>query len=131
MTRLWLALIFCLGAWAPTARAHHSLVAMPGDPEPPALRQEGRLVSVELVFGEPLRLFIVGREEAKLDLATLQVTVRRLKPYPGKVYTANRQGDFFVIPEFKDLRQTSDLEVRTQINDQSESLHFKIKPRIP
>ena len=32
------------------------------------LKQQGRLFTVQLVLGEPIRFFVVGREEAKADL---------------------------------------------------------------
>ena len=51
-------------------------------PELSTLKQEGQLLSIRIRLGEPLRIFVVGREEAKLDLSDLKLTVKRLEPYP-------------------------------------------------
>jgi hypothetical protein len=93
----------------------------------PEFRQEGQLVSVRIVKGEPVRIFVVGREEAKLDMSSLKLTVRRIHPYPGKVLSINRKNDYFVISEPIDFQKTTDLEVTTKVKDKSETLQFKLE----
>lgn len=92
------------------------------------LNQQGQLVSVRLVLGEPIRIFVVGKEEAKLDLSKLKLTVRRLKPYPGKVLSLDQNvGGYFTISEPVNLKEPTDLDVTTKIKDQTETLHFKLE----
>ncbi len=95
------------------------------------LKQEGQLVSIRIVKGEPLRIFVIGKEEAKLDLSSLELTVRRLKPYPGRTLTTSLQDGYFIISEPSDLKETTDIAVTTKIKNKSETLRFKIKNRLP
>ncbi len=89
--------------------------------------KQGNLVSVRIVMGEPIRIFVVGREEAKLDLSKLKLKVRRLDPYPGKILKMNQSTGFYTISEPIDLKQPLNLEVTADINDKSETLRFNIK----
>lgn len=95
------------------------------------LRQQGRLFTVQLVLGEPLRFFVVGREEAKVDLNDLTLTVRRLKPYPGKVISLDRQNDYFVTSEPNELQDATALEVTAKTKAKVDKIHFKIENRRP
>jgi hypothetical protein len=94
------------------------------------LRQNGNLVSVQLVLGEPVRIFVVGKEEAKLDLSKLKLTVRRITPYPSKEYSLDRTGDFFVITEPIDLKKPIDLEITTKVKEESETLRFNLNNKL-
>lgn len=96
----------------------------------PDIKKEGQLVSVRIVIGEPVRIFVVGKEEAKLDWSDLKLTVRRLKPYPGKILSTNQKNGYFVISEPIDLQKGTDLEVTTKIKDKTETLHFKIEEKL-
>lgn len=92
-------------------------------------RQQGNLVSIEIARGQPLRFFVVGREEAKVDLADVTLTVRRLKPYSARVLTAKRSGDHFVVSEPIELNQETDLEVTAAVKNRVDVLKFKIPKR--
>lgn len=94
------------------------------------LRQQGQLFTVQLVLGEPMRFFVVGKEEAKIDPSTLKVTVRRLKPYPGKVLNLDLQNGYFVAADASDLKDATALEVTAKSNAKSDKVQFKIeKPK--
>jgi hypothetical protein len=94
------------------------------------LRQEGQLLSVRLALGDPLRIFVVGREEAKIDLSNLEVTVRRLKPYPGQVLQAEQDGDHFFVPKNLELQKATDIEVKTKMKNVSETMQFKLDKKL-
>ena len=89
-------------------------------------REEGQLLSVRLVVSEPIRIFVVGKEEAKIDLSDLKLTVRRLKPYPAREFTASRKGDYFEVSEPKDLSRATNLEVKAETRGRVETLNFKL-----
>jgi hypothetical protein len=91
------------------------------------LKQEGQLVSVQLVWGEPIRIYVVGREEAKFDPTQLALTVRRLKPYPAKVLKLTKLGDYFAVDDPTTFNSASDLEVTTQVKNKKETFHFKLE----
>ncbi len=106
----------------------------PGYSTEPGLReftQNGELVSIRIVIGEPLRIFVVGKEEAKLNLSDLQLTVRRLKPYPGQTLTTNLKDDHFIVSEPGEFKETTDLAITTKIKNKSETLNFKINQKLP
>lgn len=91
--------------------------------------QHGDLVSVRIVFGEPIRLFVVGKEEAKFNLADLSVTVRRLKPYPAQIFSTSREGDHFIISNSEELKKTTDLQITTKFKNKSETLKVNINQK--
>lgn len=90
------------------------------------LKQEGQLVSVRIAIGEPLRIFVVGREEAKLDFSQLKLTVRRIKPYPGEILQLTKHGDYFSVSDTMNLKNETELEVKTKVKNKEETFHFKI-----
>lgn len=95
------------------------------------LKQQGRIFTVQLLLGEPIRFFVVGREEAKVDLNDLSVTVRRIQPYPGKVFSLDRQDDYFVVTEPNDLKSATTLEVTAKTKTKVDKVQFQIENRRP
>ena len=93
------------------------------------LRQEGKLVSVGIVLGEPVKIFVIGKEEAKMDLTDLKLTVRRLQPYPAKTLAVSRSSDYFIISEPNAFEKTSRIEVTTKVKNKTETLRFKIESK--
>lgn len=111
-----------------SAAAHH-LNPLDDSARTKTLRQQGQLVTVVLTVGDPIRFFVVGREEAQFDLNALKLTVRRLNPYPGKILTVNKEEGYYVIPDAsaKTLKPY-ELEVTTTLNNKVETHLFKIEP---
>lgn len=95
------------------------------------LKQQGKLFTFEIVPGEPIRFFVVGREEAKLDLSKLAVTVRRVEPYPGKVLTLDRRNDYFVTADSKELKNATAFEVTAKTKAKAETIRFQIENKRP
>lgn len=95
------------------------------------IKQEGQFFSIHITKGDPVRIFIIGKEEAKLDLEKLTITVRRLKPYPEKILTVDRHNNFFQINDRKEFNKTTDLEVTTKVENKDEIFKFKIKNNAP
>lgn len=91
------------------------------------LRQEGRLFSVKIVRGQPLKIFVVGREEANLDLSKMKLVVRRLQPAPEKNLHLEKQGESFLVKD--SLNVDSDIEVTTELKGTSEIFRFKVKAK--
>ncbi len=123
--------IIIISLLLPLLASAQKFVDDPSHPNSKVIRQEGQLVSIQLVLGEPLRIFVVGREEAKLDFSDLKVTVRRLKPYPGKVLSVDRHNNYFSVSESLDLKKRTDLEVTTKVKGKTETLRFKIENKLP
>lgn len=95
------------------------------------LRQEGQLFTIQMVLGEPIRFFVVGKEEAKVDLSELKMTVRRIKPYPGKVLSLDLENGYFVTTKLDDLKDATELEVTTLSKAKADKVKFKMENRKP
>ncbi len=94
-------------------------------------RKEGQLLTIQISRGNPLRIFVVGKEEAKLDLSSLNLTIRRLKPYPGKVFALDKYDHYFVVPDSSELKQAKEIEIMASVKDKNETFHFKLKTEKP
>lgn len=96
------------------------------------MQKQGRLMTVSLTLGNPVRIFVTGREELKLDLAKMKVTVRRLQPYPPQELKVNNNGSFYtVVNKETETRPLEELEVTTSIYKTSETFNFKIEDKKP
>ena len=95
------------------------------------LKQQGKLFTIQIVPGEPIRFFVVGKEEAKLDLSSLAVTVRRVEPYPGKILSLDRQNDYFVSENSSELKDATAIEVTAKIKAKAETIRFQLENKKP
>lgn len=94
---------------------------------PNIMKQEGQIFSVRLEMGQPIRIFVVGKEEAQVDLNEMKMTVRRLKPYPGKVLKLDQKDGAYSIAESMNLKGETQLEITAQSKEKSEKFQFKLK----
>ncbi len=94
-------------------------------------RREGQLFTLHISRQNPLRIFVVGREEAKLDLSKMSLTVRRLSPYPGKVLATSRANNSFVISDPSPLTEGAELEISAKYQKQSEIFRLKLENGSP
>ena len=94
-------------------------------------RKEGQLVTIQISKGNPLRIFVVGKEEAKFDLSSLNLTIRRIKPYPGKTLSVNKMNNYFVVPDSSDFQQAQEIEIMAKVKDKNETFRFELKKDKP
>lgn len=95
-------------------------------------QKQGRLMTVSVTLGNPVRIFVTGREELKLDLSKMKLTVRRLHPYPQQELKVNREGNFYtVINREAETHPFQELEVTTSIYKTSETFKFKMDEKKP
>lgn len=103
---------------------------VPGDPSRPeleSLRREGQIVSLRLAPGNPLKIFVLGKEEARLDLAKLRLTVRRLEPNPvGELLVRNKDG-YFSVDALGDHKEPQTIEISTKLGEKTETFRFRLK----
>lgn len=93
--------------------------------------QQGRLVTVTLTLGNPLKLFVTGKEEARLSLSNLKLKIRRLDPYLGEELAVQRDGRYYTVIVPKNQESLKQLEVIATVKDESESFQFKIDQQKP
>ena len=92
-------------------------------------RAEGEMLSLRISKGNPWRIFVVGREEAKIDPATLKLTVRRLKPYPGRVIAVDRKGEHFEMgTNAREIGEIEEIEIKTIMQGGEETFRIRLKP---
>lgn len=105
---------------APMALAQ-SFFADPVGTKSPTQPLESQMLSIRVVIGEPIKIFVVGREEAVLDWSSLELSVRRLNPFPQDLAVERRES-YFMVP----AQSTADLEVTAKANGQQEKLRVRV-----
>lgn len=98
---------------------------------PDKLRKEGRLISVHISMGNPIRIFVVGKEEAQIDVSKLNLVVKRLKPYPGKVLSVDRFDHYFVVNNPEEFKDATHLEITADVKGKKETLNFNLNKPLP
>ncbi len=94
------------------------------------MRQEGQLVTVRISRGSPLKIFVLGREEASLDLSKMKLTVRSLAPGGSKALSITKSDDgYFTVSD--PVENDAKLEVTTKVKGKTETFHFKMNPAKP
>lgn len=93
------------------------------------MRQEGQLVTVKISPGSPLKIFVVGREEASLDLSKMKLTVRRLAPGTAKTLSLTKSEGYFTVSD--PIENDAKLEVTTKVQGKTETFNFKMSPAKP
>jgi hypothetical protein len=102
------------------------------------IREQGSLFSLKFVPGQPIKIYIVGREEAELDLSkakfaaevdlsNLSVSVKQTNPNPGKILKIKRFENHYIVDD--PLQLTNGMELRLQIKDKKDKQphSFKVK----
>jgi len=128
-------LIFLLGILA----ARGQDVRAPFLSDTQLLTQQGSLVKVAISRGEPIRLYVFGREEVQLDLTTsdwnveldpddFAILVKRVGPGFSKILKVSRENRHFVIPVSDDTAPYT-LEITTGVGDKKETFRFRIDNR--
>lgn len=105
------------------------------------LTQQGSLFSVKIVRGEPIRIYVFGREEAQLDFSNqyyqvgfdtsdFSLQVRRIGSKSSKILKIKRMEDHYIILNPQEEQSVYHLEITPQIKDKKEVFKFKINNRL-
>lgn len=105
------------------------------------LSQQGDLVSVKVVVGEPVKIFVLGREEVHLDFSNLKINaeydssglslqVKKIKPSSKKILTLVKHTDHISVKDSEKNEKPYELEVTTKVNNKLEQFKFKIDNRL-
>lgn len=93
--------------------------------------QRGRLVTITLTLGNPVKIFITGKEEARLNLNNLKLKIRRLDPYPAEELRFNKMGNLYTVAMPATSKDLNLLEVTATIKNESESFQFRLDNKKP
>lgn len=118
--------ILCLASFA-----NGQYAGEPSDPQSEILKREGKILSINLTKGQPLRIFILGKEEAKFDVKDFELTVRRIKPYPAKKLQVDSQGNYFVVDELTQNAEEREVEIKARLKEKTETIRLKIPAKKP
>lgn len=111
------------------------LFARPGDfqntdPQQETLQKEGQLLSMKLVLGEPLRLYVAGKEHGKIDLSKLKLKIRRIPSRAGSSELMySRLENHIEIPATLDSEKATNIEVTAELEEKKEKVTFTIDPK--
>lgn len=94
-------------------------------------RKEGQLVTLQISRGNPIRIFVVGKEEVKIDPSTMSLTVRRLNPYPAKLLSVDKFNNYFVVSDSEEFKKSKEIEITTDVKGTAETFRFEIKQDVP
>ena len=94
-------------------------------------RREGKLFTLVVSKDNPIRIFVEGREEVKIDLSKFKITVRMMDPYPGKVLKLSQIDDYFVVADPVKFKKATELEIKTHFKDKDETFHVELKQSLP
>jgi hypothetical protein len=121
---------------------HGQAPAAPFQSDAQTLIQQGNLVSIKIVKGEPLKIFVFGRKEAEVNLSAINfdlnldpsdfsMSVRRIgsKKLP-KILKFTREDDHFVVTDPASPENIYTLEVTTKHRGKKEVFNFKIKNKL-
>lgn len=91
------------------------------------LSNQGGLVNLRISTSGPMKIYVVGREEARFDFSKMKLKVRRLEPYPAQDLQVDQKTGYFVLkPSLKEL-EGAQLEVTTEVGEQTEVFKLKLK----
>lgn len=111
--------------------------ANPAQTDIEVIREQGSLLNIKFVPGKPIKIFIVGREEAEVDLSqtkwkadvdfsNLSVSLKQTNPNPGKILKIKRFENHYIVDD--PLQLTNGTELRLDIDDKNKKHHtFKVK----
>lgn len=111
--------------------------AFPSDIE--MLTQHGNLVSVRIVKGEPIKIFVFEKEAAEIDFSgarlgaqfvpvDLSLNVRQIGAKKiSRILKLKRENDYFVIRNPDSTDKSYTLEVTTKVKDKKEVFIFKVE----
>jgi|GEM_PF-2995378 len=92
----------------------------PSRPELGQIKQSGQLLNLRVAMGEPIKIFVLGKEEAKIDFEKMKLQVRRLKPYPGEELAVEKKNGYFILQKKSLQPGESEVEVTTKWENKTE-----------
>lgn len=92
------------------------------------LQREGRYVNVTLQMGDPLRIFVAGKERARLSVADMKMEIKTTNNNGWEEIRLNKYGNYYAATVNSEKAPSGVLEVRTTLkNKKSESFKFNLK----
>lgn len=91
------------------------------------LVRTGNIFTLRITRGEPLKIFVFGREEAQVSLSDLKLRVRRLKPYPVTDLPVQLEKDYFYINGSSSSIPLEEIEIITTEKAKKEKFKVNLK----
>ncbi|MEK6628750.1 MAG: hypothetical protein AABY53_09000 [Bdellovibrionota bacterium] len=89
--------------------------------------REGRYVKITMLMGNPIKIFISGKEALRLDTSSLKIEFRPAKAKQWNELKINKSGNYYEVESQSDYQMSGNaLEVKTTLkNKGSEVFEFK------
>ena len=91
------------------------------------IRQNGKLVDIQVYKSDPIRIFVIGKNKRKLDMNDVSLVVKNKTTKVPKTMKLDRETNHFIIDEEVDLRNPLNLEITTKMDNRSETLDLKVQ----
>jgi len=92
------------------------------------LQREGRYVNVTLQMGNPLKIFVAGKERARVSTDSMKMEIKTLNKNGWEELKLNKYGNYYSADVASDQAPGGVLEVRTTLkNKKRESFKFNLK----
>lgn len=92
------------------------------------LQREGRYVNVTVQMGNPLKIFVAGKERARLSPGDMKMEIKTLDRSNWEELKLNKYGNYYSATVESERAPGGVLEVRTTLKDKKqESFKFNLK----
>jgi hypothetical protein len=108
-----------------------SVYGQVGDPSPSATpstqwRKDGQFLTIEITKSQPVRVYVVGREKAEINLSKLKLTIIRTKPFPPKILQMNRYGQYYEVTDVAGFEKSKQLEIHALLDGKLDTFHLDL-----
>lgn len=87
--------------------------------------RNGHIFVVRFVKGEPIKIFVTGKEKASIDPKKLKVAVKKTSPGIEEDLLVDNNGEYFTVQNGISKRGIEEFKVIATVQGKSEYFHFK------
>ena len=115
---------------APSAFAQN-MVTGPDAGSTNVMTANGKLFTVKLVLGEPIRFYVAGKPAAKVDLSALKIKVSRMSSRSEELSTTRLDENSFQFDKPLERNEVQNIELTTKVKTNQEHFKFTIPKKAP
>lgn len=93
-----------------------------------SLQREGQLISIQVSRGRPVRVFVVGKEEANFDISKLKLSIKRLDKNGEKAHVLQRTKEgYYTSTDSFTLEKNESFQIDAYLKEKEEKFIFDSK----
>lgn len=93
-----------------------------------SLEREGRYVNMTVKLGNPLRIYVAGKEKMRIGSSDLKLELRQAQSGDWEELKMNSYGNYYSVSHSFKNEEPKAIEVRATVKKQSEVFKIKLKP---